>query len=87
MKSNHAARRQLGLSYKPSGRHPYPWVFLYRPTPNTREFLLNDWAKTQAVMAVRFKPELFCGLVIDAYRYYPVSAFYPAHVANGRVKG
>ncbi|MGP0873242.1 stationary-phase-induced ribosome-associated protein [Serratia sp. CY81684] len=86
MKSNHAARRQLGMSYKFSRRQRYPWVFLFIPPPIALQFLLPERAKGLGVTAVKYEPTPFHNFIIDAdaYGYYPVSAFYPAHVANGR---
>lgn len=86
MKSNHAARRQLGMSYKLSRRKPNSRVFLYWPTPIARRFLLPDWVRELEVTAVKYEPEQFRSFTVDAYGYYPVSAFYPAHTANGRAK-
>ncbi|EMP7139234.1 MULTISPECIES: stationary-phase-induced ribosome-associated protein [Serratia] len=86
MKSNHAARRQLGMSYKFSRRQRYPWVFLYIPTQIAQQFLLPERVKGLDEMAVKYEPTPFHNFIIDAYGYYPVSAFYPAHVANVRAK-
>jgi len=35
---------------------------------------------------VKYEPAQFRGFTVDAYGYYPASAFYPAHAANGRAK-